>query len=98
MSIPVTSAPKRASGIAVVPSPQPRSKARSGGVIPMRIHECFSRFTHEGGNLCKVAFFPQRFVWIHEDCPPESWCVAGLYHIQICCSTATTPSVARVFT
>src|SRR5262245_41185355 len=34
MSIPVTSAPVRASGIAVVPSPQPRSKTRSGGAIP----------------------------------------------------------------
>ena len=33
MSMPVTSAPVRASGIAVVPSPQPRSRARSGGVI-----------------------------------------------------------------
>ena len=30
-----TSAPKRASGMAVAPSPQPRSRARSGGVIPI---------------------------------------------------------------
>src|SRR5262245_35407033 len=34
MSIPTTSAPKRARGIAVVPSPQPRSKTLSGGVMP----------------------------------------------------------------
>src|SRR3989344_4594042 len=34
MSIPTTSAPKRARGTAVVPSPQPRSKTRSGVVIP----------------------------------------------------------------
>src|SRR5258706_15967519 len=34
MSIPTTSAPKRAKGTAVVPSPQPRSKTRSGVVTP----------------------------------------------------------------
>ena len=34
MSIPTTSAPNRARGTAVVPSPQPRSKTRSGVVIP----------------------------------------------------------------
>src|SRR3954464_10865997 len=34
MSIPTTSAPRRPSGIAVVPSPQPRSSTRAGGVTP----------------------------------------------------------------
>src|SRR3989344_5621896 len=34
MSIPTTSAPKRARGIAVVPSPQPRSNTLIGGVTP----------------------------------------------------------------
>ncbi len=33
---------------------------------PDRIHDRFARFTHEGSNLCKVAFFPQCFVWIHD--------------------------------
>ena len=49
----------------MVPSPQPRSKTRSGGVIPSRLYECFSGFTHQGGDLGEVAFFPQRFIRIH---------------------------------
>ena len=32
---------------------------------PERLNDCFSGLTHERGNLGKVAFFPQRFVWIH---------------------------------
>src|SRR6266487_135889 len=34
-----------------------------------RFNDCFSRLTHEGGNLGKVAFLPQRFVWIHDSSP-----------------------------
>ena len=37
-----------------------------------RLDDCFTRLTHEGGNLGKVTFLPQRFVWIH---------VASLYHV-----------------
>src|ERR1700687_3626114 len=32
---------------------------------PERLHDCFPRLTHQGGNLGKDAFLPQRFVWIH---------------------------------
>ena len=36
-------------------------------MIPIDDTTCFSRLTHERGNLGKVAFFPQRFVWIHDE-------------------------------
>jgi len=32
---------------------------------PKRLCNCFSRLSHQGGNLGKVTFLPQRFVWIH---------------------------------
>ena len=60
-------------------SPQKGQRHRRGAVsaaevqgpqrrrYPDRLHDRFARFTHEGGNLCKVAFFPQCFVWIHDE-------------------------------
>jgi hypothetical protein len=31
--------------------------------------------THQGGNLGKVAFLPQRFVWIHDSSFYDGTCV-----------------------
>ena len=62
MSIPTTSAPKVANGIAVVPSPQPRSKTCMWGRYPERPDDCFPGVAHERGNPGKVALLPQRFV------------------------------------
>src|SRR5258708_6273872 len=63
---PTTCSPKRgernrrsAISTAEVQNPQRRRD-------PERPHDGFSRFTHQGGNLGKVALFPQGFVWIHD--------------------------------
>src|SRR6266699_3091608 len=42
------------------------SHSQEGSRYPERLNDCFARLTHEGCNLGKVAFLPQRFVWIHD--------------------------------
>src|SRR4029077_1345017 len=63
-------------------SPQSRQRNRRSAIsaaqvqnpqrrrYPERFDYCFSRLPHQGGNLGKVAFFPQRFIWIHDSWPP----------------------------
>ncbi len=65
MSMPVTCAPVRASGRAVVPSPQPRSRAVQRRREAECVDERFTGLAHKGGDLGKVSLFPERFVRIH---------------------------------
>src|ERR1700685_906002 len=40
-------------------------QSAQGRRYPDRFYDALSRFTHEGGNLSEIAFFPQGFVRIH---------------------------------
>ena len=66
MSTPSTLAPSRASGKAVVPSPQPRSSTRSPLVIPRRGNERLATRAHGFGDAGEVALLPQLFVRVHD--------------------------------
>ena len=65
ISMPKTSAPSFASGRAVVPSPQPRSKTLNPFVIPSPATSASPLSPHALGNAREVALFPERFVRIH---------------------------------
>ena len=62
MSTPRTLAPAWAAGMAVVPSPQPRSSTSRPAVDADAPHEILAARAHGGGDLGEVALLPQRLV------------------------------------
>ena len=64
MSTPRTLAPAWAAGMAVVPSPQPRSSTSRPGVTPMRRTRSSPLDAHGGGDAREVALLPQRLVGV----------------------------------
>ena len=71
MSTPSTSAPARAAGTAVVPSPQPRSSTSRPFVTPIRSTRCLAAVAHARRDAGEVALLPQCLVRVHLISPVE---------------------------